>query len=371
VKRLYYAGPAAILAVAFALFSAWAAAGAHTQTVCAVPGDHATIQAAVNDLACETVNLGAGTFYESVTISRTVTLQGHGADLTIVAGKNGDTIFYIHDSGAVTLTGMTMQSHQPGFGSAIRNDGVALVTDCTLSGNSYYVGAGIYNDYRGTMIVSGSTLRDNSSYGYPPGPGMGGGIYNAGAMTVTNSTLSGNTAASVDTHPGGGGGIYNTYAWVSGDLIYGTMTVINSTISGNSAGEGGGIYNDGAGVGVVQVINSVIANSSGGADCSGTITSLGHNIDGDVSCGLTAAGDLPGTDPLLGPLQDNGGPTLTHALLEGSPAIDAGGDTACPATDQRGVHRPQDGDWDGLARCDIGAFELAGGYSVFLPLMER
>ncbi|MGE0825951.1 MAG: choice-of-anchor Q domain-containing protein [Candidatus Binatia bacterium] len=90
----------------------------------------------------------------------------------------------------------------------------------------------------------------------------------------------------------------------------------------------------------------------------GQITSLGHNLSSDTSCGLTRPGDLVGVDPLLGPLQDNGGPTLTHALLPGSPAIDAGDDLACPASDQRRAVRPQDGNGDSLAVCDIGAFEV-------------
>jgi nitrous oxidase accessory protein NosD len=95
VNRRCRGGLPAVLAFAFTLFSALAAAGAHTQSVCSVPGDHATIQAAVADPRCETVNLGAGTFYESVTISRTVTLQGQGADLTIVEGEeNDDYIFW-------------------------------------------------------------------------------------------------------------------------------------------------------------------------------------------------------------------------------------------------------------------------------------
>jgi hypothetical protein len=82
----------------------------------------------------------------------------------------------------------------------------------------------------------------------------------------------------------------------------------------------------------------------------GTIVSNGHNLDGDGTCGLGEPTDLPGTDPLLGPLADNGGPSETHALLPGSPAIDAGPPT-CEATDQRGVPRPQE------AACDIGAYE--------------
>jgi len=379
-KRLYYAGPPVVLLVAFTLFSALAAAGAHVQAVCQVPGDHATIQAAVDDDRCETINLGAGTFTESVVISRTVTLQGQGADLTIVDGSEliDDDIFYIRESGVVTLTGMTVKNLQSGWASAILNDGVALVTDCTVSGNSSYFGAGIFN-YSGTMIVTRSTLRENKATFFQAGA-PGGGILNAGMMTVTNSTLSGNSAVSDDDGDSGGGIINwgrmtlinSTLSGNSADVgggIYneGRMTLINSTVSGNSADSGGGISNEGT----MTLTNSVIANSSGGTDCSGTITSLGHNIDSDGSCGLTAAGDLPGIDPLLGPLQDNGGPTLTHALLEGSPAIDSGDDTACPARDQRGVRRPWDGDWDGLAQCDIGAFELAGGFSVFLPFMER
>ena len=94
---------------------------------------------------------------------------------------------------------------------------------------------------------------------------------------------------------------------------------------------------------------------------SGTSTSQGHNLDSGNTCGLAGPGDLVDMDPQLGPLQDNGGPTPTQALLPGSPAIDAGGDDCPPpATDQRGFPRPEDGNGDGMATCDIGAFELGG-----------
>ena len=118
---------------------------------------------------------------------------------------------------------------------------------------------------------------------------------------------------------------------------------------------GGGINNQ---FGTINFINSIIAANTGptGPDCLGNLASEGHNLVQDTS-GCTIAGDLTGNitgqAPLLGPLRDNGGPTFTHALLAGSPAIDAGDDSAAPATDQRGVARPQG------PQSDIGAFEVA------------
>ena len=110
--------------------------------------------------------------------------------------------------------------------------------------------------------------------------------------------------------------------------------------------------------GSLTLVNAIIANNTGG-DCLFAVSSLGHNLDSDGTCNLTATGDLSNTDPLLGPLQDNGGPTFTHTLLPGSPAIDAIPLEACTdkdgnpiTTDQRGVLRPQG------AACDLGAFEF-------------
>ena len=142
--------------------------------------------------------------------------------------------------------------------------------------------------------------------------------------------------------------------------------MINSTITGNrtEGGRGGG-----GGLLVVRDINitntirnTIIAGNSvvdeEGPDCSGLLDINYSFIQDLENCIIPADTSIgSGVDPKLGPLRDNGGETQTHALLPGSPAIDAASSTACPATDQRGVERPLDGDGDGNPVCDIGAFE--------------
>jgi predicted outer membrane repeat protein len=250
----------------------------------------------------------------------------------------------------------------------------ASIETSTISGNSAETsGGGIY----GSATVENSTISGNSA------GTSGGGIY--GAATVENSTISGNSAGT------SGGGIYGSAtvenstisgnsAGTSGGGIYGAATVENSTISGNSAGtSGGGIYNNssldvtlstitgnsapsGGGiytVGSVEVSNTILNAGASGENIfndGGTVTSLGYNLSSDDGGGiLTGPGDQINTDPLLGPLQNNGGPTSTHALLPGSPAIDAGDPNFSPPpfNDQRGCHF--DRVFNG--RIDIGSFE--------------
>lgn len=127
-----------------------------------------------------------------------------------------------------------------------------------------------------------------------------------------------------------------------------------TTLVNNSAGVGGGgIYLDSGAT--LNVSHSIVAGSAGGdcSDANGTIATNLNNFIGDLSCNPLLAGN-----PMLGPLADNGGPTQTHELIIGSPAIDRADDGACPGKDQRGHRRPVDGDFDGTARCDIGAFEF-------------
>jgi hypothetical protein len=184
-------------------------------------------------------------------------------------------------------------------------------------------------------------------------------------MWLTNCTISGNTL--MEEKDGYGAGICN----------FGHMELLNCTIANNSAGSdlnafGGGFANFGPPQTAIFK-NTIVANNTAGApgtnNCyngpGGVIISLGHNLDSENTCQFNQTTDLINTDPLLGPLQDNGGPTFTHALLEGSPAIDAGDNNGAPATDQRGITRPQ-----GIY-VDIGAYEALGGGAAPTPANPR
>lgn len=219
---------------------------------------------------------------------------------------------------------------------------LALLQLTVANGHSFGdlgYGGGILND-GGTLTVANSTFSGNSDNN------GGGGIANLrdGTLTVSNSTFSGNRAGNSTRGPGGG--IAN----------FGTATVSNSTFSGNSANEGGGgIRND---RGKVTLKNTIVANNPNGKNCLGQITDGGYNLEGGTACGFSAANNsLPSTNPkLANSLADNGGPTLTIKLLDGSPAINAipqatNGCGIKIRTDQRGVKRPQGN------RCEIGAFE--------------
>jgi hypothetical protein len=169
---------------------------------------------------------------------------------------------------------------------------------------------------------------------------VGGGLAseNATLLSLTNVTISGNRGR-------GGGGIGG----------YGRFKLLNVTIAANRAPRGAGVLVTLPELSTVSFRNVLLAGN-GRQNCAGALTALGHNLDADGSCALAGPGDLSRVDPLLGPLASNGGPTLTHALLPGSPAIDAGDDADCPTRDQRGLPR-QDLPGVGSAVCDIGAFE--------------
>jgi hypothetical protein len=270
-----------------------------------------------------------------------------------------------------------------GDGGGIASTGKMTLTNCTVSGNRAGVGhpfpigdgGGIINF--GTLKIIGSTINNNQSYG------VGGGISNSGSgpssgsgpLTIINSTVNGNLAnGQHDGKPWGlGGGIFNfadsAVTFInstlsnnsgahSGGGLYGRLAVItNSTISGNTASEeGGGIFATGG----VTIGNTILKAGTSGANIDGnpgTVTSQGYNLSSDDGGGfLNATGDQINTDPLLGPLQFNGGPTFTHQLLTGSPAINAGDPnfTPPPFYDQRGP------DYDRVfnGRLDSGSLEV-------------
>jgi hypothetical protein len=204
------------------------------------------------------------------------------------------------------------------------------ISNSTVSGNS---GAGIFN-LGSTLRISTSTVSGNS----------GDGIFNGATLQLTNSTVSGNS----------GDGIDNEYG--------GTLQVTNSTVPGNTDR---GIYNNFA---ALYIGGSIMANNTEG-NCARALIDQGYNLSSDSSCRLTASTSLLNTDPKLDPagLANNGGPTQTIALQPDSPAVDlmvAG--SSCPATDQRGVSRPQG------PQCDLGAFEMtaADGLKVMVHVVN-
>jgi CSLREA domain-containing protein len=265
-----------------------------------------------------------------------LTIDGGSADITI-SGDNKYRVFEVGSGAKLTLSNLTVaNAHYSSSGGGIDNYGTLTVSNSTLSSNIAARGGGIFNELSGTLTVSNSTLSGNST-DYD----AGGGIWNSGTATVSNSTLSGNSVPD-----GLGGGIVN---------YDGTLTVSNSTLFSNSASEGSGIFNSRGATATLK--NTIVAKSLSGGSCFGTITNGGYNLDSGTSCGFPAQNSSK--DPLLGTLADNGGPTKTHALLAGSPALDKGNSFSV-TTDQRGLVRPSNfvGIVNAADGSDIGAFEL-------------
>ena len=343
----------------------------------------------------DTIMVAASTYTENLTIGISLSIAGSGAATTIVDGGGTYTVIAISNSGAqVTLSKLTIRHGTSQFGGGIHNSGKLTINNSILSGNKSSnsctnlcpsSGGGIFNN-GGTLAINNSTLTENTASISCTGQchSQGGGIFNnGGTLAIINSTLSTNIASASCPFRGAfctgdGGGIFNyggalmisrstingnsanagggidnnsgtltisdsTFYGNSanfnrgnafgGGIVSGAATISNSTFGGNSAqgslgSFGGGIYGD------VTLQNSIVAHSPAGGNCAGQITSHGYNLSSDGTCNFNAHGDLNNHDPLLGPLQNNGGPTHTMALLPGSPAIDGGNPSGC--TDGQG-----------------------------------
>src|SRR6478735_877561 len=235
-------------------------------------------------------------------------------------GTAGGPSDHIFGRGTLTIADSIINDNSgPGVDN---NSGGVTIVDSTISGNSVGTGdqsgGGVYTYLSGGKIPGNLTVINSTISGNFASSDGGGIACGQSGLTVINSTISGNSAGAY------GGGI------VSGSF---GMMIVNSTVSGNSAPTCGGIC------GEVEIRNTILnANASGNID--GNVTSHGYNISSDDGGGhLNGPGDQINTDPLLGPLRNHGGPTLTHMPMRGSPAIDAGDPRFAPPPDhdQRGA----------------------------------
>jgi hypothetical protein len=309
-----------------------------------------TLRAAVdtaNNHPGDTVRIPAGHYVlkrDRLDLNVDMNVRGASARTTIIDGDHMNNLFFV-SSGSVTasISGLALTGGEDfPRGGAIYDYGMLTITRTAIRGNvASDQGGGIFNN-GGTVVVKRSTISGNSA---ATGAGINNGNAGApslGTMRVVNSTIANNVASTA------GGGL--------ADVGDGGTTLLNDTITGNRAPLRGGLYtaSDGA---PFRIKNTIVAgNRTGGVarSCTfdgGAILDGGHNLESQNTCGFALGSDKRNRDPRLLALGYYGGPTKTRALRSDSPALDAGGGAGCPATDQRGIHRPQG------PRCDIGAVE--------------
>jgi len=393
-SSVLYVNSRVILGIRSALFCA-IAISAHATTITVIntndSGPGSLRQALADANNGDTIDFDPALKGQTITlttaelvIDKSITISGPGANLLAVSRSDNAPdfrIFHVIAGLTVVAQDLTISNGlAPGFenGGGILFGGSALsLINCTVSGNSTAnEGGGISTSVGNqTLRIESSTLSGNYAGDY------GGGIANSGTLIINNSTLSGNRGEFA------AGAILNGF---NGDA---SLTVSNSTLSGNTTQlHGGGLWSDGTAVissstfsgnngqtagaivnrlGTLEMKNTVLNRGDVGPNMdndSGTVISHGYNLCNDNCAGLlNGPGDQINTDPILGPLQDNGGPTFTHALLPGSPAIDAGDPnfTPPPFFDQRGpgFDRVVNG------RIDKGSFEVQGPTATPTPTL--
>jgi hypothetical protein len=354
--------------------------------------DEAALRAALSGGGLVTFNCdGRIVLTNTLTITNDTTLDASGHAI-ILSGGGAVSVLLIQSPARFIVTNVTIADGAPG---GIHNNSDATIIGCTFSNNAAFGSAangGAIAHYGWKMLIVGSAFIGNFA------SIAGGGIYNGSDLTITNCTFSGNVASNSFTSFGGAIGHYGT-----------NLVIVGSTFARNMAGTGGGAlfcadqsfgvnagpiaitnstffangtravyiggemlkpvtlvncsfaWNTNAAIthdtygypnaGSVYLLNNILAYTVGGLAANTEVVDLGYNICSDGSSGITNATSRANIDPLLGPLADNGGPTMTIGLLDGSPALDVLPPTKCPATDQRGVARPVG------PQSDIGAFE--------------
>ena len=294
--------------------------------------------------------------------SATMILEDSIVESNRALDGNGGAI--ASSGGTLIVNNSILRNNEGDDGGAIDNTGTLTVRNSTISGNTARAGGGGIDHSTGNASITNSVIYNNTAQN------GGGGIYNRGnSLYVANTTVSGNTATT-----GAGGGILT---------IQSSTSLLNASIAFNSANSGGGLGN-GTGSTVISK-NSIVAKNlaaATGPDISGGLVSQGYNLIGnaaDSQISGDTAGQIVGADPLLLPLAENGGSGRTHALAPTSLAVDAGDPIKRSAADQRGFNRSTDGDGNGTARTDVGAFELgslvsntnnAGGGSIRQALID-
>jgi CSLREA domain-containing protein len=334
------------------------------------------VDAANANAGADTINVPAGhyllTSQNVLTILDDTSIVGADARGVVVDG-GGQTEVFDNETGTSTISHLTITGgSNPDQGGGVFNDAALTLDDVAVVGNTATntdpanfgaQGGGIFNNNQMTLthvLIANNTAQGGVSKSTG---GQGGGLFANDHTDLTNVTISGNqaTAAPDAQFPDGqGGGIF-----ANDVTTLHNVTITNNSGSGAADNAAGGVeLND-----HVTFLNTIVAgNTRDGAesDCVvlapfAVVVDGGHNLTGDTSCQLTGAGDLQSTNPLLGTLANNGGGTDTHALLAGSPAINAADAAQCPADDQRFLPRPA------LGGCDIGAFEVQSAAAVTPP----